>query len=331
MLNGRVGAGAVIEREGWAPVKRKWGMGETSEVYDAELLGIEMAAQITLKMCQTSGLDNRKIWIFADNQAAVNRISNLKPAPGQDTALEIASISKQLHQLDSSLHIQWVPGHFDVEGNEQADQLAKEATQITTTQHTTSTISFLKRVCREAMKREWKTVWESKTTNRGRHYDGFFKHKPDQIFATNNRQLVSAVTQLRTGHGYFRNYLYKIPNNQINTPMCICNTNQHQTPKHLLLQCPNFRIARSEMQAIASQIPRLRLITLLHTSSGLQGLQHFIKATGVGTQSFLQQQTHPQPSNRQNPSTQTGYGNILREEEEHGDEGIDEGEDNGEP
>lgn len=327
MLDGKVGAGAVIEGEGVTAVKRKWGMGERAEVYDAELLGIEKAAQITLKMCQASGLENRKIWIFTDNQAAVNRVSNLKPAPGQDTAIEVASISKQLQQLGTSLHIQWVPGHFDVEGNEQADKLAKEGTQITTRQNTTTTLSFLKRVCREARKREWRTIWESDSTNRGRNYDGFFKHKPDQIFATNNRPFVSAVTQLRTGHGYFRSYLHRIPNNQINTPTCFCNTNQHQTPKHLILKCPKFRKARSEMQSIATQIPKLRLHTLLYTNSGLQGLEHFFKATGIGTQSFLPQPTHSSIPNTQIQSIHGGFGTILGDEEEHADGGNVEGED----
>jgi hypothetical protein len=39
---------------------------------------------------------------------------------------------------------------------------------------------------------------------------GTFTTKSDLFFATNDRKLVSAITQLRTGHGYFNSYLHGI-------------------------------------------------------------------------------------------------------------------------
>jgi hypothetical protein len=81
------------------------------------------------------------------------------------------------------------------------------------------------------------------------------------------------------------------------------------------------------MQSIATQIPKLRLHTLLYTNSGLQGLEHFFKATGIGTQSFLPQPTHISIPNTQIQSTHGGFGTILGDEEEHADGGNVERED----
>jgi len=39
---------------------------------------------------------------------------------------------------------------------------------------------------------------------------GHFRVKLDQIFQTDQRSLISTVTQLRTGHGYFNSYLSRI-------------------------------------------------------------------------------------------------------------------------
>jgi len=68
-------------------------LGDQREVYDAELRGIQQAAEECSKQLR---LRRRKVWIFTDNQAAVHRISTLKPGPGQGVALAMAHIASEL-------------------------------------------------------------------------------------------------------------------------------------------------------------------------------------------------------------------------------------------
>ena len=323
-LDNKIGAGLVIEMPGQPDIERTIPMGTRAEVYDAELEGIQAAAQKILQVCQIGSHTINEAWIFTDNQAAVQRISTLKPAPGQAAAITVAKVSKLLQEHNITLTIQWVPGHTDVEGNEKADQLAKAATQESTSQHSTSTLSYLKRICREKMIEEWEKDWRSKKLERGRRYGGPFKRKPDVIFETNNRQLVSAVTQLRTGHGYFKPYLYKRNTPGITTPNCPCDRGTFQTPQHLLLTCSRYHKAREEMKKRA-RFPKLNLSTLLYTTFGLNSLKPFLTETRIGTREGIQRRVmtpNPDPEQTEGPSA---FGHLGDHEEEHGDEESEEG------
>ena len=107
-------------------------------------------------------------------------------------------------------------------------------------------------------------------------YYGPFRLKPDKIFRANNRALNSTVTQLRTGHGYFNSYLYKIPTNNTMTNQCNCRGNSPQTPAHLILWCPIHQRARQRMRALTPKIPRLRLQLLLYTNMGADALGSYL-------------------------------------------------------
>ena len=94
-------------------------------------------------------------------------------------------------------------------GNEKSDELAKLATTQKPPTFFHTSLSYLKRVVRAKMVMEWKEWWDS-IPQEGTEYLGGFRLKPDMVLETDNRVLVSTVTQLRTGYGYFNGYLSKI-------------------------------------------------------------------------------------------------------------------------
>jgi len=60
---------------------------------------------------------------------------------------------------------------------------------------------------------------------------------PDKAFQTDNWTLISIVTQLRTGNGYFNRY----SNSYLSKPLtsnvrCSCSGTPPQTPAHLILK-----------------------------------------------------------------------------------------------
>jgi frataxin-like iron-binding protein CyaY len=53
-------------------------MGDECEVYDAELNAIELTSEEMEKIVKNKQTNFKDIWIFCDNQAAINRINQLR-------------------------------------------------------------------------------------------------------------------------------------------------------------------------------------------------------------------------------------------------------------
>ncbi|EJD33472.1 hypothetical protein AURDEDRAFT_39389, partial [Auricularia subglabra TFB-10046 SS5] len=96
-------------------------------VYEGELTGLLLA----LDIARTLPLSIRRATILLDNQPAIRAIRVRRCRPGQQLVdafhREVASLLRVRHGF--KLHIAWVPGHFDIAGNELADTHAKRAAE----------------------------------------------------------------------------------------------------------------------------------------------------------------------------------------------------------
>lgn len=81
-----------------------------------------------------------------------------------------------------------------------------------------------------------------------------------------SREVSSAFFQLKLGHCYLRDFLFK--RGKVDSKVCPCNYRATQDPTHILLSCTLFQEARAKMQE-ASRDP-LSLAFLLHTNTGIQ-------------------------------------------------------------
>jgi ribonuclease HI len=283
LLEGRAGAGVHASRAGRVVYQSQHYLGQEMEVFDAELYGIAKAAEAAVKLAKQE--ETTDVWIFCDNQAAVRRMSTTVAQPGQQYILNAHQHAITLHTMNIHTHIHWVPGHVEVEGNEKADQLAKNGTQRKRKERDAYTsITYIKRRIREKAMETWKKRWPSMKT--GRSYQG----KPGRNIHPlmryhQSRKLISTIIQLRTGHGYTRAYLSRIPSTEIESPACTCGYH-HQTPKHLLLEC---RLYNTERKQLKRDIRPLTLTwqTAMHTTRGLQATMTFLQSTGTGTRSWM--------------------------------------------
>ncbi|CAL4196332.1 unnamed protein product, partial [Meganyctiphanes norvegica] len=93
-------------------------LGRLATVYQAEVIAISNAADIMNK----AGITNQTIVILSDSQAALKALA--KPLVKQ---MLVGNCINNLNILSQNnlVKLMWVPGHSDIDGNEEADILAK--------------------------------------------------------------------------------------------------------------------------------------------------------------------------------------------------------------
>ncbi|KAH8799142.1 hypothetical protein F5884DRAFT_634968, partial [Xylogone sp. PMI_703] len=95
-----------------------------SNIYAAELMGIAETLRMAVKVKSTI----EQVTIFTDNQATIYSSRRPKLQSGQYILRRIVQRYNQLQQSNVKVCIQWIPSYHDVEDNEIADTIAKEAT-----------------------------------------------------------------------------------------------------------------------------------------------------------------------------------------------------------
>jgi hypothetical protein len=106
----------------------KYRLGRNKEVVDAELFTLLRATMMIGDQVEDMISDGvPKIIIFTDSQAVLNRIQHNEPGPGQTWASAIIRSTEEICRQNIQLEFRWVPRHAGIEGNETADQLAKDA------------------------------------------------------------------------------------------------------------------------------------------------------------------------------------------------------------
>ncbi|KAG2052020.1 ribonuclease H-like protein, partial [Suillus hirtellus] len=127
---GGIGAAAVLLREGQEPRALRYHLGNNEEhtVYEAELLGLTLAAHLI-------ATERNLIYplsILVDNQAAIHTGEVMNKTGSSYVADQFERMTKRLAQRRETrdnfkLTVRWIPGHMKVVGNEIADKEAKDA------------------------------------------------------------------------------------------------------------------------------------------------------------------------------------------------------------
>ena len=125
------------------------------KVYAAELTAIQM----TTELFEEKINKYTNTFIFTDNQSTIEAIESPKCQSGQYIIKEILDTIDRIQEIKSSsiIHIEWVPGHMNIMGNERADQAAKAAAIPNTTSPPTI---IMKSAQNQSIKTMTKNKWE---------------------------------------------------------------------------------------------------------------------------------------------------------------------------
>ncbi|KAF8994478.1 hypothetical protein BDQ17DRAFT_1181584, partial [Cyathus striatus] len=184
-----------------------------------------------------------------DNQASISAAGSHYPRPGHYICDEFLTVLTEAIGAEVEVTLCWVPGHWDIEGNEVADQEAKRA--ITQGSHPRKELPHLLRqtlpisnsAINSVHKKKIKAAAESHWRSSPCH-PRVSRNLPAKSSSFNStlllhlpRKLTSLITQLVTGHIALNKHLHRI--GKVPSPMCgKCFTNSPETVDHFLLRCP---------------------------------------------------------------------------------------------
>ena len=146
---------------------------------------------------------------------------------GQYIIKQILDSINRIHDLEPTctIHLEWVPGHMNIEGNEQADKAAKTAAAASnntsiTTRLRAAQYTSIQTMTNAKWKNEWTTGRETARRLRSISKQPDTTTGPKLYNALQRRKHVTCISRLRTGHCHLNEYLYRF--NIIETPMCEC-------------------------------------------------------------------------------------------------------------
>ena len=224
----RMGGAAFVVTEGdpespnvLSSVEKKGALYTCS--YEEEVEAMKMAATWIDQHCERE----ESIQICTDSQSLCMALQSYNP--------ETDPIRETLQGHRGPIHIQWIPGHSNIPGNERADAAAKSAAEMLGPGRAIT--------LRSAKMQIWKTFQDEITHKvMAQVYSGYDKEKEQMA----NRKDQVTLAQIRSGkHRAFRAY-QKLLDDSVDDVCPKCQEEPH-TLEHWWLRCPGTLAAKMEL------------------------------------------------------------------------------------
>jgi len=264
----QTGAGAIIFIDNQEIILKE-SLAPENTINQAELLAIHL---VTKKLLEMETKESHLV-IHTDSSTTLKRLTR-----SYSNSKQLTETIRSLHELqrDNGVEIVKVKAHANIEGNERADQIAKEATE--NSKDTQNTLGQTKSQITTKLKQQHKkrTLAELKTKN----YSEFTKTTIGKIIKENtkltikNKETMRSLTLAISGQNNLRSALsHRDPSIKPNCELCGTKENS----EHKLLHCPDLDQLRynQEYRNIKENIYNeeepleLRKFTNVVTKSGL--------------------------------------------------------------
>ena len=239
--DGKTGAAFVIQHPNGRHEKRKLKLSSICTVFQAELLAIDQALQWIEKRASTD------VTIFSDSQSSLTALQDRSNA--HPLVVSSHRHLKTINDAGRTVTFVWVKAHVGIDGNEEADEAAKEAALSRQRMvYDLFPISYVKHHVKKSSLEAWEAEYGS--AEQGSWTRSIFPSLKDIVTFRTSVDLSFEVTQFLTGHGYHRQYLHRFKLHP--SPNCPCGLGE-QTVQHLLDDCPRYGNERRNVSDVADR------------------------------------------------------------------------------
>lgn len=211
--------------------------------------GTVMQAELTaiMKCCQQydSSDIGHSIIILCDSQAALMALS--KSTIESETVRRCARELDKL-AIDNEVTIMWIPAHSGIEGNEQADALAKRGADK---EHIEIIIPTSDAILNGAIEKwfeeERRAEWNKAISSRSNYANGMFaisKQIKNRAIWKWKRGKIRAVISILTGHARLNKYINRVDASK--NPTCRFCEQDDEDIEHIIMRCDHLDDYRSE-------------------------------------------------------------------------------------
>jgi ribonuclease HI len=196
-------------------------------------------------------LRGKSMVVFTDSQTtlrAMRLVLSSTTAPTAPVGDLISNLQDLLDQEDTrEIHLQYIPGHVGIAGNEKADTLAKEGARQQPQLQSCSQ-ETAKLMIADQLRSMWKADFDEASSTSLDWYKFLRGNKPfsrkdpvDKIPGPDMR----LITKFRLGRFPTQEYKYSIM--KVNNPYCLCQA--EETALHVLMECrlPHRVLARAAL------------------------------------------------------------------------------------
>lgn len=262
---GPCGAGAIISTNTSNPsVRLHRPVAQRGSILLAELVAIVMVLEHTISEQLYQSIN--ELLIFSDSQTAVGLLTlNWTPKNYIDVIRDIKELIEEVRIRGITTSILWTPGHANIQGNDEADLLAKQGAEEAKEmppEENVITHQDVKKGVIKSTTTKWQRRWDISETGRAL-YDVQPDVKHTKYFDFPSKRLFNILVQLSTGYSQLNSY-HKILNktDESITEQCQCGATE--TQQHFLLECEIYERERERM---------------LHTLTTTIGIRHYNMAT----------------------------------------------------
>ncbi|KAJ2937984.1 hypothetical protein O0L34_g14267 [Tuta absoluta] len=238
-IKGKVGAALTLRVGGAETQTKKFKLEPFCTVFQAELYALCGATELALNN------KAEKCSIYCDSRSALELVANgisLHPL-----AVKIRSNLTACIHKKKEVKLYWIKAHVGLEGNERADELAKDAAlKLKTKPHYDKCpVSFAKREIRMDSLGEWNRRYKMEDTASITKI--FFPNADAAYNVIRKIDLDPVMVQVMTGHGGFSEYLNRFKCKD--SPSCPCDPAKKESIVHILTECPINGLERFELES----------------------------------------------------------------------------------
>ncbi|KAK2718723.1 hypothetical protein QYM36_005901 [Artemia franciscana] len=263
-----VGAAFVIPK---SRIAEKYKLHPRTSIFQAELLAVNKAAEHLIQ--HRYGCN--AFLICTDSKSVVSALKNIHAKNiTREVLITYETISKLIDE-GSSVVLHWIPGHRGIEGNEAADQEAKDALA-----NGTSVEEFAPTVINNI-----RSAMQQMRVARAQHIQDVTgnmfalkktKLQPTKIYSKLSRKQIRIIFRLRSGHAGYGVFKARMFGEDGNCSIC----SVPETREHLLLRCPAHEQQRLEVKRYCrTRNIRLTVETMLGECENIEDSVEMCKLT----------------------------------------------------